>query len=89
MGIQGGAKNLGRDDIGQVVPGFAADLAGWKVEGNIGFAGAGRCLHPAPRRAHDDLSSSIWWLSWHGFRLCNQSVLGLGSALPDTFWQLL
>ena len=42
IAIQGGARNLGRqDDIGQIAPGFAADIVGWRVDGNIGFSGAG------------------------------------------------
>ena len=41
MAIQGGARNLGRqDDLGQIAPGFAADIVGWEVDGNIGFSGA-------------------------------------------------
>lgn len=31
MSIHGGAKNLGRTDIGQIAPGFAADFVGWKT----------------------------------------------------------
>lgn len=39
IGIQGGAKNLGRDDIGMVAPGMACDIVAWKTD-SYGFAGA-------------------------------------------------
>lgn len=40
IATKGGAKNLGRDDIGEIAPGFAADFAAWKMKGEIAFAGA-------------------------------------------------
>lgn len=40
IAIKGGARNLGRDDIGEVAPGFAADLVAWRVDDSVAFAGA-------------------------------------------------
>jgi 8-oxoguanine deaminase len=39
--VKGGAKNLGRDDIGEIAPGFAADFVGFRTD-SIAFAGAQR-----------------------------------------------
>lgn len=42
--MQGGARNLGRDDIGELAPGFAADFVSWKFRGVLGFVGSGVCV---------------------------------------------
>lgn len=49
MATKGGAKNLGRDDIGELSPGFAADFVAWNTQGNLSLAGS----------LHDPVSSLV------------------------------
>ncbi|KAI8110089.1 hypothetical protein M9435_001769 [Picochlorum sp. BPE23] len=49
MATKGGAKNLGRDDIGELSPGFAADFVAWNTKGNLSLAGS----------LHDPVSSLV------------------------------
>lgn len=60
MGTKGGARNLGRDDIGEIAPGFAADFVAWRTDA-IGFAGGqvdpiGALIFCTPSIGYVDLS---------------------------------
>lgn len=39
IGTQGGAKVLGRDDVGRIAPGMAADFVAWRTD-CVSFSGA-------------------------------------------------
>lgn len=57
LATRGGAEVLGRDDIGAIAPGMAADIAGWRID-TLELAGAavhdplGALLFCRPRGAH-------------------------------------
>ncbi|MEL6585995.1 MAG: 8-oxoguanine deaminase [Pseudomonadota bacterium] len=55
VATRGGAQVLGRDDIGQIAPGFRADVAVWDMRGldSIGTWDAGALLLAGPRRVRD------------------------------------
>ncbi len=50
LATKGGAYNLGRQtEIGEIAPGWGADIVGWQTEGNLGFAGTGEDTSSAAR----------------------------------------
>ncbi|MDP9359383.1 MAG: amidohydrolase family protein, partial [Chloroflexota bacterium] len=50
MATRGGAETLGRDDVGYLAPGMAADLVGYRLD-SLGFAGAA---------VHDPLAALVF-----------------------------
>jgi cytosine/adenosine deaminase-related metal-dependent hydrolase len=52
LACKGGARNLGRDDIGEISAGLAADFVAWQVEDNLYCAGEGAGAAGVP------------WLCW-------------------------
>ena len=51
VGTQGSAKNLGRDDVGMIAPGMAADLVAWRTD-TLTFAGLPLLLVPGMPYIH-------------------------------------
>jgi 8-oxoguanine deaminase len=50
LATRGGAQVLGRDDLGQLAPGMAADLVGYRLD-RVGFAGGA---------VHDPLAALVF-----------------------------
>jgi cytosine/adenosine deaminase-related metal-dependent hydrolase len=78
IATRGGAAVLGRDDIGQLAPGMAADLALFRVDQHAGLAGLGY----AGGAVHDPLAALLFCHASHAAcTIVNGRVLVRGGEL--------
>ena len=58
LATEGSARNLGRDDIGQIAPGFAADIVAWRTDA-LGFSGGHDTVSSMPAQYHVSASRAV------------------------------